>query len=248
MVRRDMIKLSLAGGGLALAGLRPSGVLAEQAGASSPSSDPAELASAVTAGVAYFRRRCDEQLPLVRTLASAIASGEDGEVRSEVRRVGKEGGPRLAGDDPEAAAPYAERLVRSIERLRTELSERERFSASGQFDGMIALATEVAAKKISSEEETWSDQSLLIFRHNWIGVYSQFEPFIGVLGDRDRAAVRVRERYEQAMALVEPHFRPGSAAGTPYSRIGIAERRAMGDASNRLRDALIEARSALGIA
>ena len=56
-----------------------------------------------------------------------------------------------------------------------------------------------------------------------------------------------REAYERAMGLLKPHFRPGEAGGTPYSRIRIKERRAMADASNRLRDALIDTRRAIGV-
>jgi len=149
--------------------------------------------------------------------------------------------------DTEAAKPFADRLVKSMDRLAKELRERDRFSAKGQFDGMIALATEVAAKKVSSEEETWSDQSLLIFRHNWIGIMSQFVPFAGVLGETDPKSKGVHEAYESAMALLKPHFREGEAGGTPYSRIRIVERRRIADASNRLRDRLIEARGALRV-
>ncbi len=46
---------------------------------------------------------------------------------------------------------------------------------------MIALATEIPANNISSEEDTWSDQSLLIFKENWNGIYSQFKPFAEVV-------------------------------------------------------------------
>src|SRR5690606_32193424 len=118
-------------------------------------------------------------------------------------------------------------------------------SAAGHFDGMIALATEVAAKKISSEEETWSDQSLLIFRHNWIGVRSQFEPFSQVLSIS--TAQRVLHACEAADELVAPYFRDGTAAAAPYSGISMRERRAMADASNRIRDGLLEARAELGV-
>ena len=45
------------------------------------------------------------------------------------------------------------------------------------FDGVIGVLTEVPAKKISSEEETWSGMSLMIFYNNWLGAYSQIAPF-----------------------------------------------------------------------
>ncbi|MEO1717735.1 MAG: EfeM/EfeO family lipoprotein [Planctomycetota bacterium] len=153
-----------------------------------------------------------------------------------------------ADGDTEAALPYATELVQSIRTLGRQLGERERFSAAGQFDGMLALATEVAAKKVSSEEETWSDQSLLIFRSNWIGVYSQYRPFAPLVGASSSGrAEAVESAYNDARDLIEPHFRSGSAAGTPYSTIGIAERRAITNASMRLRDAIEAAASELGI-
>ena len=34
------------------------------------------------------------------------------------------------------------------------------------------MATEVVSKKISSEEEMWSDLSMLIFYNNYKGIYS----------------------------------------------------------------------------
>ena len=45
---------------------------------------------------------------------------------------------------------------------------RSNFNPAGTFGGMIALATEVAGKKISSEEETFSDLSILIFHNNFL--------------------------------------------------------------------------------
>jgi hypothetical protein len=44
---------------------------------------------------------------------------------------------------------------------------REEFEKADTWAGMIALATEVGAKKFSSEEETFSDLSILIFDNNF---------------------------------------------------------------------------------
>lgn len=48
------------------------------------------------------------------------------------------------------------------------------------FDGVLGVMAEVAAKKISSEEETFSDFSLMIFHNNWLGGYAQIAPFAAV--------------------------------------------------------------------
>lgn len=49
----------------------------------------------------------------------------------------------------------------------------DRFTAATSWEGMLNLANEVASKKVSSEEETFSDLSLLIFYNNWKGILSQ---------------------------------------------------------------------------
>ncbi|MEM1186763.1 MAG: imelysin family protein [Planctomycetota bacterium] len=167
---------------------------------------------------------------------------EGGETDAEFRGFHKIEALIYGYQDLDAALPYARGLVESVRSLRRELSDPTRFDAVSHFGGMIALATEVSAKKISSEEETWSDQTLLIFRHNWIGIFSQYEPFDKLVAAKDASVSRaVREAYTEAMALLADHFSSGSAAGTPYSKIQIPERRRMADASNRLRDSLVDA-------
>ncbi len=47
------------------------------------------------------------------------------------------------------------------------------FTAASAFDGLMSLASEVVSKKVSSEEETSSDLSQLIYYNNWKGIYSQ---------------------------------------------------------------------------
>lgn len=53
----------------------------------------------------------------------------------------------------------------------------EAIPASDVFDGVVGVWTEVVAKKISSEEESWSDDSLMIYYNNWLGGFSQIAPF-----------------------------------------------------------------------
>lgn len=269
--------LGVAGSALALGKVRPRAT-----------TDRGPFADAVEGGVAYFRRRCDDQLPLVIKLRDAIASGDQaaarhayvesrppyeeietlayafensdrdidarpyafdgGETDAEFRGFHKIEVLLYAHNDLNAALPYADGLVESVRRLRRELDEPSRFTAEGQFEGMIALSNEVSAKKVSSEEETWSNQSLLIFRSNWEGIFSQFRPFASVEGGvASQMTERVSRSFEAAMDLVMPHFREGTAAATPYSSIGIAERRAMADASLRLRDAIIDAGRSIGL-
>jgi iron uptake system component EfeO len=145
----------------------------------------------------------------------------------------------------EAAIPYAERLKVSVQSLIDKLNDPSRFSAAKNFNDMITLATEVPAKKISSEEETWSGQSLLIFKHNWIGIYSQYQPFASLLDPE--IANRVDAAYQACMDSVEPFFNADRVAAVPYRELTTPQRGEIVRTSYQFRNALIEARDALGL-
>jgi iron uptake system component EfeO len=148
--------------------------------------------------------------------------------------------------DLKAAVPYGEELVASIKSLIGKLNDPKNFNAALNFKGMLSLANEVPSKKISSEEETWSDQSLLIFKHNWIGIHSQFKPYKSLL--QKDIADEVELAYQGCLKTVAPFFRSGSVAATPYSQVSMADRGAIVRASYRYRDALLKAKDALKIA
>jgi len=150
--------------------------------------------------------------------------------------------------DLAAALPFAETLVDSVETLRADLDRRDAFSAQLHFEGMIALATEVAAKKISSEEETWSDQSLLIFTYNWRGIRSQFAPFVPALDRVDPAVARdAGTAFAAALATLDAFPESPDGGLASYRDIGPEDRGRMVRASYDLRDALIRARDALDL-
>jgi len=147
-----------------------------------------------------------------------------------------------------SAIPFAQRLIVSSQQLIQDLQKRGNFSAVKHFDGMIALANEVGAKKISSEEETWSDQSILIFRENWEGIYSQYRPFApAVIRINPQLHAMVESAYKSAMATIAPFTIANQIPTTPYSQVGIADRAKIVKATNRLRDVLVEVRRALRV-
>ncbi len=150
--------------------------------------------------------------------------------------------------DLAAALPLARELEASVEALDKALAETSRFSAKDSFKGMIALANEIGAKKISGEEETWSDRSLLIFRYNLAGIRSQYQPFAPALSARKAALTQELDRsFLAAQAVVDALYgsEPGGAA---YSRIGARERRGIVRAAVAVRDGLTAASEELGLA
>ncbi len=148
--------------------------------------------------------------------------------------------------DLATARSYVPDLKASIESLGAKLADPSNFSAASHWDGMITLATEIPAKKISSEEETWSDQSILIFAANWQGIYSQYQPFAQHLPEE--IANAVDKAYEDCLATVAPYRQAGRAATTPYSQVDVVARGEISRAAYALRDALVEAQETLGLA
>lgn len=173
-------------------------------------------------------------------------SFDEGESSEDYRGFHRIEGLIFRDEDLEAAVPYAERLVESVVALQEDLTREASFNAATHFEGMIGLANEIPSKKISSEEETYSDQSLLIFRHNLIGVYSQFEPFESEVSSADQeAAAAVAEAYEAARAVIEGYFTEGRPAAEAYSSIGLGVRGEIVQSTYSFRDTLIRAGEAL---
>ncbi len=144
-----------------------------------------------------------------------------------------------------AAVPYGEKLLASVQSLIQKLNQPQNFNSPLNYAGMLALAEEVPAKKISSEEETWSDQSILIFRHNWLGIQSQFDPYKSQL--RPDLVAQVEQAYQDCMASIAEFTLPGTVMTKPYSSVSLAQRGRIVAAAYRYRDALAQAKEALRI-
>ncbi|NET64359.1 MAG: EfeM/EfeO family lipoprotein [Moorea sp. SIO1G6] len=144
------------------------------------------------------------------------------------------------------ALPYAKELVESVKTLIKDLDQRQNFNSTLNFEGMIALATEVVAKKICGEEETWSDQSLLIFSDNWIGIFSQYAPYSAKVADKDPSVDQeVKAAYKAAKGKLKPYFTQGEVAAQPYSSLDISQRKDIVDVGYRFRRALYKAAKVL---
>lgn len=147
------------------------------------------------------------------------------------------------------AVPHALRLLEDVEELQAVLADRGRFGAATSFDAMIDRCAEISTKTITSEEEAWSDQSLLAIKHGWIGVHSQYRHFASKVRAKNvRLAERLDRSYRQAMELIAGDFPQGQTAGSPFSMVNRSKKRKIADASVKLGLYLIEAQSALDLA
>lgn len=256
--------------------------------ATNVAAETSNYAEQVQAGIQYFQKQAQEQLPLAEKLLEALKSGdieaaktayvnsrppyeqievlaanfeqEDTDIDARPYAFDKgaqdeafKGFHRIEGfvyreGDLKAAVPYGEGLIASINSLIDKLNDPSNFNAKDHFGGMIAVATEVPAKKISSEEETWSDQSLLIFKNNWIGINSQYEPFAALVKEKDASiAQEVESAYQACLKSVEPFFTQGQVAAQAYSSVNAKQRDVIVDAAYKYVDALTKARDSLGI-
>ena len=143
----------------------------------------------------------------------------------------------------DASYDTAVALNRSVNALCLVLADRSRFAPRDSFTGAIALALEVPAKKISSEEETWSDLSLMIFRNNYQGIWAQVEPYLGtglVEPSVVRSANRAYERVQKVLNELDPDNDFFTTAGTarPYSTVPFLQRRRIIRAGYNLYDVI----------
>lgn len=142
----------------------------------------------------------------------------------------------FARDNTESAIPYAKRLVEDVEALQEVLADRKRFDATSAFEGMVTRLDEVASRIISSEEETWSEQTLLVIRHAWVGVHNQYRHYSGAVRGQDVVlAERLDRSYRKAIELIRTEFAVGQTEAAPYSVIDSSRRREIADASLRFR-------------
>lgn len=144
------------------------------------------------------------------------------------------------------ALPVAKELLESVEELEAVLADRGLFSAEMEFAAMVDRCSDIASKTITSEEEMWSDQSLLVVRHGWIGIHNVYRHFAGQVRSVDvKLAERLDRSYRNAIELIRSDFPIGQVEGAPFSIIDRRKRRAIADASLKLRSHLVQAQIAL---
>lgn len=149
-------------------------------------------------------------------------------------------------DDLDAALPLTRALYEDVQTLRDELRSTFELDATTVFTTMIERTGEVAWKTITSEEETWSEATLTVIRHNWIGVHSVYRHFAGELRQRDGILAEQLDRaYRRALEVIARDFPVGELQGTPYNIVDRVKRRRIVDASLAFRARLVDAARAL---
>lgn len=154
----------------------------------------------------------------------------------------------FAREDHKAALPFALALYDDVQALRGRLKSEVELDAATVFATLIERTGEVASKTITSEEETWSDATLTVIRHNWMGVHTLYRHFAGPLRDRNGVLAEQLDRaYRRALEVIARDFSVNEVAGTPYVIVDRVKRRKIADASLTFRARLTDAAAELGL-
>ncbi|MEZ6017275.1 MAG: EfeM/EfeO family lipoprotein [Planctomycetota bacterium] len=153
-----------------------------------------------------------------------------------------------AREDHKSALPFALALYDDVQSLRGLLRGPLDLDAATTFATMATRTGEVASRTITSEEETWSEATLTVIRHNWIGVHSVYRHFAGAVRDRDGVVAEQLDRaYRRALEVIARDFPVGEVAGTPFALVDREKRRKIADASLAFRARLLDAARTIGV-
>jgi iron uptake system component EfeO len=124
--------------------------------------------------------------------------------------------------------PVADKLDADVLRLRT-LVQTVDYTVPQIANGATELLDEVAASKITGEEESWSHIDLLDFQGNVDGARAAFEALEPALRLRDAAlAARIGTAFDAVDAALKP-YRTGSGPEDfrPYTALTKAQTTAL---------------------
>lgn len=132
--------------------------------------------------------------------------------------------------------PFAEQLMTDVHQLRDRITSLV-FPPEVVVGGAAALMEEVAATKISGEEDRYSRTDLWDFQANVDGAHEAFEALEPILARRDPELVETLDaRFESLQGLLDAQ-RKGDGF-VSYDQVPAAEIKALADAVNAVSEPL----------
>lgn len=139
----------------------------------------------------------------------------------------------------------ADKLLKDVKELQSRIADLA-FPPETVVGGAAALMEEVAATKISGEEDRYSHTDLWDFRGNFDGSRKIFELFKGFLGEDDAVFVsKVTENFN-AVDKILAKYKQGEGY-VSYEKLTDDDRSALAVAVNTLAEDLSELRGKLGL-
>jgi iron uptake system component EfeO len=147
-------------------------------------------------------------------------------------------------DSLRGLAAYGDRLVADVTELKGLVAKLE-FQPAELANGAQELLDEVAASKITGEEERYSHLDVLDIAYNVEGSEQAYAQLAPVVKKVDPAlAAKISSRFAAVDALVEDYRRPGSPYGfLLYDKLGADDRRALAAAVKAVQEPLSQVAS-----
>ena len=165
---------------------------------------------------------------------------EPGQEWTGWHRIEKDLWPPASGYDPLAIGdrvPFADDLMANTELLHERVQDQT-YTVSDIGNGAKGLLDEVAAGKITGEEDIWSHTDLYDFQANVDGARVAYEGVKPLLEVKDPALSKeIGVRFDALQELLEAH-RTEDGGFVSYDTVDAAQRKALSDAVNALGEPL----------
>lgn len=145
----------------------------------------------------------------------------------------------------EGLAPYADKLMADVTELQKRIASLT-FPPDKVVGGAAVLMEEVAATKISGEEDRYSHTDLWDFQANFDGSRKIFELFRPLLGKNDKAFVDKVEANFATVDKILAKYKTPEGFQT-YDKLTDADRKVLAAAVNTLAEDLSTLRGKLGL-
>ncbi len=165
---------------------------------------------------------------------------EPGQEWTGWHRIEKDLWPPASGYEPLAQADkstYAQDLLANTQLLHKRVQDQT-YTVADIGNGAKGLLDEVAAGKVTGEEDIWSHTDLYDFQANVDGARVAYEGVKPLLAVKDPVlSVEIGERFQALQQLLDGH-RADDGGFVGYDTVEAAERKALSDAVNALGEPL----------
>ena len=148
--------------------------------------------------------------------------------------------------DTKSVAKYADQLQADVEELHKRLTDLT-FPPEKVVGGAAALMEEVAATKISGEEDRYSHTDLYDFEANFQGAYKIVELFKPLIAREDKAFLAKTEKNFDTVFTILKKYKTKSGGFESYDKLSETDRKILSGRVNTLAEDLSKLRGMFGL-
>ena len=148
--------------------------------------------------------------------------------------------------DTKSVEKYADELQANVEELHKRLTDLT-FPPEKVVGGAAALMEEVAATKISGEEDRYSHTDLYDFEANFQGAYKIVELFKPLIAREDKAFLAKTEKNFDTVFTILKKYKTKSGGFESYDKLSETDRKILSGRVNTLAENLSKLRGMFGL-